>query len=95
MVGGRNIDLVVWAYLQHYDIPTPYLDWSESFYVALFFSLFDGIDTIKKLSIGDPTSWRKKLTQVNSAIFTLDLTFSKLIGIFLKILFSKHSFMFI
>lgn len=41
-----DFDLAVLSLLQHYSCPTPLLDWTYSFQIALFFALFNSKSTI-------------------------------------------------
>ena len=45
-------DLERWAVGQHYGLPTPFLDWSEAFFVAAYFALSED----RKLDIKIKTS---------------------------------------
>lgn len=39
-----NDDILAWALGQHYGLDTPYLDWTETPFIATFFSVIDNFD---------------------------------------------------
>ncbi len=49
-VNAREQDLLIWAYLQHNNLGTPYLDWSRAFIIALLFALFKSTEDIANIN---------------------------------------------
>ncbi|MDR6585560.1 FRG domain-containing protein [Herbaspirillum frisingense] len=64
---STNEELYAWG--QHYGLPTPLLDWSESFFIALFFAVADAPPRDAKNSAiwGIQTSAKEVMTKFNES----------------------------
>lgn len=67
MLMSNEYDDELWAFAQHYDIKTPLLDWTYSFFVALYFAFFDRKD-IKKCKCN-----KDEIVDNYRAVFCLNL----------------------